>query len=192
MIKIFGRGFDSLHLHLALLNLILTIKKTLINNQIKTKEVRVIDSDGKQLGIFSLEEALKMAKEKNLDLVQVTEKTELPVCKILDYGKYLYWRRKKEKEIKTKRTGELKIVRLSFKISDHDLAIQAKKTKDFFKKNHKIRIEMILRGREKKLINFAEEKIKKFLEFLGGVSSLNIERELKKEGRGLSMIISKK
>lgn len=170
----------------------MTIKKPLVNNQIKTKEVRVIDSDEKQLGIFSLEEALRMAKEKNLDLVQVTEKAIPPVCKILDYGKYLYWRRKKEKEKRTKKIGTLKIVRLSFKISDHDLAVQAKKTKDFLKKNHKIKIEMILRGREKRLINFAEEKIKKFLEFLGGLPFLNIERELKKESRGLTMIISKK
>lgn len=165
------------------------LKKPLINNQIRVPEVRVIDSNGKQLGVFGLEEALRIAKEKNLDLIQITEKVEPPVCKILDYGKYLYWEKKKEKSAKT---GEIKNIRLTFKISDHDLMIQAKKAENFLKKKHKIRIEMILRGREKKLTAFAEEKIKKILEFLGGISCLNIERELKREGKGLTIIISKK
>lgn len=167
-------------------------KKILANNQIKAQKIRVIDIDNKQLGIFSLEEALKIAKEKNLDLVQVTERTEPPVCRIIDYGKYLYWRKKKEKKAKTEGGGKLKNVRLTFKISDHDLLTQAEKTKVFLKRHYKIRIEMVLRGREKSLIQFAEEKIKKFLELLSNESVLNIERALKKGGRGLTMIVSKK
>ncbi len=166
-------------------------KKPLINNQIKAKEVRVIDLDGRQLGIFNLEESLRMAKEKNLDLIQITDKVEPPVCKILDYGKYLYWERKKERGKRGKKTGELKNIRLGFKISDHDLITQAKKAESFFKKNHKIRIEMVLKGREKNLTSFAEEKIKKFLEILRKTFCLKIEKELKKEGRGLTMMISK-
>jgi translation initiation factor IF-3 len=166
-------------------------KKPLINNQIRARQVRVIDEAGKQLGVVSLEEALRMAQERNLDLIQVTEKVEPPVCKIMDYGKYLYREEKKERETKKQKGGEVKGIRLSFGISSHDLEVRVHQAEKFLKEGNKVRIELILRGREKAHLDFAKEKIKKFLETLENQIPIKVERDLKKEFKGLIMIISK-
>ena len=167
-------------------------KRPLVNRQIRAKEVRLIDETGKQLGVISLETALQKAEERRLDLIQVTEKVEPPVCKIMDYGKYLYQEKKKEKQASQKqRGGELKGIRLRFNISQHDLDTRARQTEKFLKQGNKVRIEMILRGREKALGNFAKEKINKFLETLQTLCLYKVERELKREPRGFSMIIAK-
>lgn len=135
-------------------------------------------------------EALKMAEERNLDLIQVTEKVEPPVCKIGDYGKYLYWLSKKEKGIK--RSSEVKGVRLGFNISLHDLETRAYQAEKFLKEGNKVKIEMPLKGREKALGDFAKEKMNQFLAILEKLIPIKIERELKKEPRGFTVIISKK
>ena len=184
----FGRGFNSRHLHKK------TIIKTLYNNQIRAKEVRVIDNDGSQVGVFSVSEAIKLAKDKGMDLVQITEKATPPVCKITDYGKYLYWEKKKEKEKKVKNSNnEVKGIRLKFAMSPHDMEIRAKAASAFLKKGHKVRVELILRGRQKSqnLSSFAKEKINLFLESLKKETPFKIERELKNEGKGLAIMISK-
>ncbi|MDI6591882.1 MAG: translation initiation factor IF-3, partial [Patescibacteria group bacterium] len=147
---------------------------------------------GKQLGIMDLEEALQIARERSLDLIQVTEKVEPPVCKIMDYGKYQYLLQKKERQAKIKRGGELKRIRLGFNISLHDMEIRAHQTEKFLKKGNKVKIEMRLRGREKILEEFAKEKINQFLEILEKLIPIKIERELKKEPGGFTMIILKK
>lgn len=165
-------------------------KKTLINNQIRAREVRVIGEAGQQMGVMPLENALREAKERNLNLIQVTEKVEPPVCKIMDYGKYLYQQQKREKGIKPK-GGEIKGIRLSFNISQHDMEVRARQAEKFLKEGDKIRIEMRLKGREKALGDFAKEKINNFLEALQNIIPLKIEKELKREPRGFSMIISK-
>jgi len=154
--------------------------------------VRVIDETGKQLGVFGLEKALQIAQERNLDLIQVTEKVEPPVCKIMDYGKYLYWLQKKEKTAKAKRGGELKGVRLGFAISLHDLEIKANLAKKFLEKGQRVKIEMILKGREKGFSELAKEKIDQFLEILGKLIPIKIEGDLKKGPGGFTMIITKK
>lgn len=132
-----------------------------------------------------------MAKEKGLDLIQVTEKVEPPVCKIMDYGKYIYQQKKKEKTIKHK-GGELKGIRLKFAISEHDMETKAKQAEKFLKKGDKIKIEMKLRGREMALQQFAKDKVTKYLEILNGLIPIKQEGELKKQPRGLTMIVSKK
>ena len=165
--------------------------KILYNNQIKAKNVRVIDENGQQLGIFSLQEAINIAKEKGLDLVQVTDKVNPPVCKITDYGKYLYIQKKKKKASK-KSGGELKNVRVGFNISQHDIEIKVNQIKKFFEKNHKVKIEMILKGREMTLKNEAIEKIKKILSLLEEKVEYKVERDIKLEPRGFTVIISKK
>lgn len=109
----------------------------------------------------------------------------------MDYGKYLYQQKKKDKSAK-KSQVELKGIRLGFGISLHDLETRARQTEKFLKKGNKVRIEMKLRGREKSLQDFAKEKVNKFLEILGNLIPYKIERELKREPRGLTMIISKK
>ena len=152
----------------------------------------MIDETGKQLGVMSLDEALREAEGRNLDLIQVTKKVEPPVCKIMDYGKYLYQEKKKEKQAaKKQKGGELKGIRLRFNISQHDLETRARQTEKFLKVGNKVRVEMVLRGREKALGNFAREKIKKFLEILQVTMPYKVERELKREPKGFSMIITK-
>ena len=166
------------------------MKYPFINNRIRAREVRVIDETGKQLGVFALGEALRLAQERNLDLIQVTEKVEPPVCKLGDYGKYLYSLQKKEKTTKTK-AGEIKGVRISFAISPHDLETKVKMTEKFLKKGYRVRVELVLRGREKALGDFAKGKMNQFSETLGKLTPFKIERELKREPRGFTMIISK-
>ena len=167
------------------------MNKPLFNNRIRAQEVRLIDETGKQLGVLALKEALQKARERNLDLVQVTEKVSPPVCKIVDYGKYLYSLEKKERRIK-KTGGQLKGIRLSFNISPHDLENKANLAEKFLKRGDGVRIEMILRGRERALMDFAQNKIGQFLEILDKKITIQKEGELKKRGARLTMIIIKK
>lgn len=167
------------------------MNKPLFNNRIRAQEVRLIDETGKQLGVLALKEALQKARERNLDLVQVTEKVSPPVCKIVDYGKYLYSLEKKERRIK-KTGGQLKGIRLSFNISPHDLENKANLAEKFLKRGDRVRIEMILRGRERALMDFAQNKIGQFLEILDKKITIQKEGELKKRGARLTMIIIKK
>lgn len=164
-------------------------KKPLINNQIRSNRLRVIDEAGQQLGVMSLTEALQVSQKRNLDLIQVTEKADPPVCKIMNYGKYLYIQEKKKSKVK--KVGILKEIRIGFNISSHDLETKAKQVEKFFKKGNKVRIEMRLRGREKALGEFAKQKINEFLEILKVKIAFKVERELKRKGGTLAMIISK-
>lgn len=166
-------------------------RKPLVNNQIRAAEVRLIDENDKQLGIVPLEEAFRITQEKELDIVQVTEKVVPPVCKICDYGKYLYREEKKGRKGKKQKTGQLKGIRLSFNISSHDLETKARQTAKFLGQGNKVRVELKMRGREKALESFARQKIEKFLEIVGQSTPYKMERPLKKEPRGLAMIISK-
>jgi len=140
---------------------------------------------------MDLQKALQLAKERNLDLIQVTDKVEPTVCKIMDYGKYLYRQKKKEKTAKQHRGGELKGIRLTFRISDHDMKIRAEQATKFLEKGNRIRIEMRLRGREKALQSHARERIRDFLKILKELTSIKIERDIKKKPSGLTMIVSK-
>ena len=166
------------------------IKRTFINNQIRAKEIRLIDETGKQIGIFSVQKGIEMAKERGLDLIQVTKKIEPPVCRMGDYGKYLYREEKKKGRSKVEKRSEIKGIRLRFNISTHDLETRARQTEKFLKKGDNVKIEMILRGREKRLLEFSRQKINQFLEILEKIIPIKIERELKKESKGFTMIIS--
>ena len=153
--------------------------------------MRLIDETGKQLGVVPFEEAARLAIERKLDLIQVTEKVEPPVCKLGDYGKYLYQEEKKNKGLKKQKGGELKGIRLTFNISLHDLETRVHQAEKFLNKGDRVRVELPLRGREKALQEFAKEKINKFLEILQNIIPIKIERELKKEFGRLIIIISK-
>ncbi len=165
-------------------------KRPRVNIQIRAREVRLIDESGKQLGVVGFEEAFQMAKGRGLDLVQVTEKVDPPVCKIIDYGKFLYRLQKKEKEKKTQKTSEIKGIRLRFNISEHDLETRANQAEKFLKKGKIVKIEMILRGREKGLTHFAREKISHFIEVLSEKTPIKVERDLKRSPNKLMMIVS--
>lgn len=164
------------------------IKKPLVNNRIRAQKVRLIDDAGNQLGIILLQEALQMARERNLDLIQVTERVDPPVCKIMDYGKYLYRLQKKEKGVR--KSTEVKGIRLRFNISPHDLETRTSQAEKFLKKGNKVKVEMILRGREKRLSQFAKEKLKAFITSLGEKTQIKIEGEIKRKTNGFIVIIS--
>ena len=168
-----------------------TLDKILINNYIRAKEVRVISETGEQLGVMNIFQAIDLAKSKDLDLIQVTEKVEPPVCRIANYGKYLYQQQKKEKKMAKPKGGELKEIRLTFNISPHDMEVRANQAKKFLDGGDKIKINMSLRGREKAMGGFATDKVKLFLENLNSLIPIKTERELKREPRGFTMIVSK-
>jgi len=164
-------------------------KRTLVNRQIRSPKIRLIDENGEQLGVVFLDEALRISQERNLDLVQVTDKAEPPVCKIMSYGKYLYLQEKKrKKEIKT---GTLKGIRIGFNISRHDLETKANLVEKFLKKGDKVKIEMFLRGREKMHEDFARQKISEFFEILKNQMPFKIEKNLQKRGSNFTVIVSK-
>ncbi len=164
-------------------------KKPYINNQIRASQVRLIDENDRQVGVVPLKEALQAAWAKNLDLVQVTEKTVPPVVKIVDYGKYLYALQKKEKS--AKKTSEVKGIRLSYNISGHDMEFRASQAEKFLLKGDKVKLELRLRGREKAFGNLSKDKVAQFLEILGKLIPYKVDKELKREQYGFTMIISK-
>jgi len=149
----------------------------------------LIDETDRQIGVVTLKEALESAWAKNLDLVQVTEKTVPPVVKITEYGKYLYALQKKDKS--PKRTSEVKGIRLSYNISLHDMEMRAAQAEKFLKKGDKVKIELRLRGREKAFGNLSKEKVGQFLDMLQKLVPCKIDKELKREQHGFTMIISK-
>ena len=142
------------------------------------------------MGVLSLNEALLLAEQKKLDLIQVTEKLETPVCKLGDHGKYLYWLAKKQKGGKNQ-GGETKGVRLSFGISLHDMETKAKQAEKFLKQGNKIAIEMVLHGREKALSKIAREKTNQFLEILDKLIPIKTEGNAQKRPKGFTIIITK-
>ncbi|MDD5569428.1 MAG: translation initiation factor IF-3 [Candidatus Pacebacteria bacterium] len=169
------------------------MNKPLINNQIRAKEVRLIAENGEQLGVIATDKALQMARDKGLDLIQVTEKVEPPVTKIGDYGKYLYSLQKKERKASGgTKGGEVKIIRLTVNISDNDIETRAAAAEKFLKKGDKVKVDLRLKGRQNALAKVGEEKIQKFLESVGKKIEIKIEKEVKKEMKSSSMIISKK
>ena len=120
----------------------------MINGRIRDKEVRVISEDGEQLGIMSSKDAMKLAREAELDLVKIAPKAQPPVCKIIDYGKYKYELARKEKEAKKKqKTVEVKEVRLSPNIDTNDLNTKMNNAKKFITKGNKVKVTLRFRGR---------------------------------------------
>jgi translation initiation factor IF-3 len=145
------------------------------------------------LGIVETYQALDMAKERGLDLVEIAPMAKPPVCRIIDFGKYLYQKSKQGKGQKTKQKRiEIKGVRISLRTGQHDLKTKAKQTEKFLKKGDKIRIEIILKGREKsfQFQNLAKEKLQEFIKSVP-IETI-IEKDIKREGRGFNMIIGKK
>ena len=163
----------------------------MINEEIRAKELRVIDTDGTQMGIMSRQEALDISEEKKLDLVCISPKATPPVCKILDYGKYKYELQKKEKEAKKKqKTTQVKEIRLSTFIEDHDIMVKAKTGSKFLKDGDKLKVSLRFRGREKDYVARGMEVMNKFAEAVSDVG--DIDRKHNFEGRSLTMILTPK
>ena len=131
-----------------------------------------------------------MAQEKGLDLIEIAPNAKPPVCRIMDHGKFQYQKSKDEKKQRSKQKKvEIKGIRIGVKTGKHDLEIKAKRTEKFLDQGHRVKIDMILKGREKALIDIAQEKMKQFLEMIS--SEIKIDQELRRQPRGLSMVIGK-
>lgn len=171
--------------------MLLISKENQINEEIRDKELRVIDSDGTQLGIMGLEEALNLAYEKKLDLVNIAPTAKPPVCKILDYGKYRYELQKKEKEAKKKqKITQVKEIRLSTFIEEHDLVVKANNAAKFLKEGDKVKVSLRFKGREKDYVSKGQAVMAKFAEVITEVGV--VEKKPEFEGRSLIMILAPK
>lgn len=160
-----------------------------VNEQIRAYEVRVIDENGSQLGILSPFEALAMAREKELDLVEVAPLAHPPVCRIMDYGKYQYQQTKMDKNNRAKQKKvDVKGVRLGIRTDTHDLEIKKLQTEKFLSKGHKVKIEIRLRGREKAHMDLARANLQTFVNSI--TSPYKIEEEIKRFPGGLNIIIA--
>ena len=166
-------------------------KETRINEEIRDKELRVIDENGEMIGIMSRDEALRLAEEKKLDLVNISPNAKPPVCKILDYGKYRYELQKREKEAKKKqKTIQVKEIRLSTFIEDHDIQVKAKTACKFLQDGDKVKVSLRFRGREKDYTARGREVMDKFAEVCSEVST--IDKKPTFEGRSLTMFLAPK
>lgn len=158
------------------------------NQDIKVPEVRLLDETGQMIGVVGIEEALQRAQNVELDLVEVSPKAVPPVCKIISYSSFRY---QKEKEIKAQKLKqkvvELKGVRLSLRIGEHDLVVRQEQTQKFLAGGDKVRIEMILRGRERQYMGQARGIMEQFVKNLG--DSVKIEQPFTSQEGKLSIII---
>ena len=166
-------------------------KEHVINERIRDKEVRLIGSEGEQLGIVSSQQALDIAAEKNLDLVKIAPNAVPPVCKIMDYGKYRFEIAKKEKEQrKNQKIVETKEVRLTPNIDDHDFFTKVNNAKKFLKSGNKVKVTVRFRGREVTHSSLGEDILNRFRDETAEVGT--VEKAPKMEGRNMSMFISPK
>jgi len=160
-----------------------------VNEDIRTKEVRLVDDQGQQLGIMSPREAVKIAMERGYDLVEVAPNAKPPVCRIMDYGKYKYEQSKKEREArKNQRIINIKEVKLRPNIEDHDFMTKTKNAIRFLKNGDKVKVTIMFRGRE---ITHPELGKELCLRLANEVKDLaKVEKEAKVEGRNMIMVLS--
>ena len=163
----------------------------MINEEIKDKEVRLIGSDGEQLGVVSSKEAQKIADEQNLDLVKIAPQAKPPVCKIMDYGKHKFEIAKREKEArKNQKVISIKEVRLSPNIDDHDFNTKVNQGIKFLKAGDKVKVSVRFRGREITHSDVGKELLLKVKEQMSEVGV--VEKDIKLEGRSMAMFVSPK
>lgn len=166
------------------------VKRFRINERIRVPQVFLIDQDNNKLGIINTQEAIKKAQETELDLVEVSPLSRPPVAKIMDYGQYRYETEKKVRKAKAhQKTSELKAIRLSFRIKGKDLETKQKQALKFLEDGHKVKIDIILRGREKAHKPIAFDNIKKFIESMG--ENIKIIQPVTGQGGQITATISK-
>ncbi len=160
-----------------------------MNDEIRDREVRLIDEDGAMLGVVSSKDAQKMAITKNLDLVKIVPNAEPPVCKIMDYGKCMFEQGKKEKEAKkNQKVVSIKEVRLSATIEEHDFNVKVKSAHKFLQDGDKVKVSIRFRGREMKYTLVGKEVLEKFAVAVNDVGMA--ERQPKLEGKSMMMILN--
>ena len=183
---------DSLSIHfLIFLGRCTTISDLMINEQIRDKEVRLIGEDGEQLGIISTKEAMRLAREAELDLVKIAPTAKPPVCKIIDYGKFRYEQARKDKEAKKKqKVIDIKEVRLSPNIDTNDLNTKVNAARKFLTKGDRVKVTLRFRGREMAHMSSSKQILDVFAEKLADVAT--VEKAPKLEGRSMTMFLTEK
>lgn len=162
-----------------------------INEQIRVKEVTLIDEQGNKLGKMLTRHALEIALDKKLDLVLVSPNAEIPVCKIMNYGKYKFEQAKREKEAKKKqKTFELKEIRITPNIEEHDFGFKCKNARKFLEDGNKVKITVRFRGRELNYVKLGEEVLNDFVKELEDISI--VEKKPLLEGKNMFIILAKK
>ena len=162
-----------------------------INEEIRIREVRVTSASGEQLGIMATRDALRMAEEQHLDLVEVAPKAKPPVCRIMDFGKYRYEQQKREKEAKKKqKIVTIKEVKLRPNIEQHDFDVKLKNALRFLEEGNKVKVTIMFRGRELSHPELGREVLNKVADRLKELVS--IERDAKLEGKNMTMILAPK
>lgn len=163
----------------------------MINEQIRDREVRLIGENGQQLGVMPVKEALKIAREAELDLVKVAPGAKPPVCKIVDYGKYRYEQARKEKDAKKKqKTIEIKEIRMSPNIDTNDLNTKVNAARKFIEKGARVKVTLRFRGREMAHVQTSRVILDKFAEMLSDVAV--VDKAPKMEGRSMMMFLTEK
>ena len=160
-----------------------------INHRIRVPEVRVIAADGSMLGVMSTQDALRRAREEGLDLVEVNPKSQPPVCKILDFGKYKYEEKKKQREAKRKQTVvEVKEIKLRPKTDDHDLNVKVRAARKFIEGGNKVKVTCRFRGREITHPEIAHKQLTYILENLDDIA--HVEQSPAMEGRTMALTVA--
>ncbi|MDG2992304.1 translation initiation factor IF-3 [Candidatus Synechococcus calcipolaris G9] len=163
----------------------------MINERIRFPRVRVVDTDGTQLGIMPPAEALTIARDKDLDLVLVSDKADPPVCRIINYGKFKFEQEKKAREARKKQhTSDVKEVKMRYKIEDHDYNVRVNQAERFLKSGDKVKATITFRGREIQHSHLAEELLKRMANDLQAVAE--VQQAPKHEGRNMIMFLAPK
>ncbi|MBC8248736.1 MAG: translation initiation factor IF-3 [Anaerolineales bacterium] len=166
----------------------MSAKRHRVNEGIRAKEVRLIDENGQQVGIVPLRDALESAHARDLDLVEVAPNADPPVCRLMDYGKFLYEQAKKERKARKAQRAEAKEIRLRPKTGEHDVAFKVRDARRFLKDGLKVKVRVRFRGREITYPEIGREMLNRIAQELGDVSE--IEQSPRMEGRSLLMILS--
>lgn len=163
-----------------------------INEKISAEEVRVVGAEGEALGILPTAEAIALAKAKEMDLVEVSPKAEPPVCKILDYGHFKYQKEKDARKQKAQsKEVETKGIRLSVRIGDHDKGVRRKQALKFLERGDKVKIELVMRGREKAHKDVARQVVNDFIDSLRDTYEIRIESPVSLQGGRMNAIIAR-
>ncbi|MGD9504128.1 MAG: translation initiation factor IF-3 [Syntrophobacteraceae bacterium] len=166
-------------------------KQANVNEKIRASEVRVVGSDGKQLGVMPLQKALDLAHQEELDLVEVAPGAEPPVCKIMDFGKFKYQQNKRTQEAKKKQTViQVKEVKMRPKTDEHDLQVKIKNIKRFLGQKDKAKVSILFRGREIAYVDQGTRMLERISEELK--EDALVEQSPKLEGRNLVMVLAPK
>ncbi len=163
------------------------------NEHIRALEVRLIDENAKNIGVMTTADALALARERGFDLVEIMPTAQPPIAKLLDFGQFKY---EKEKEARKQKAHahkvEVKGIRLSIRIGEHDREVRLEKAKEFLEGGDRVQVEIILRGRERQFVDLARQVIDKFVADLDAAVGTKIDQPFSRQGGRLTVVVAKK